>query len=82
MDRTDRFINNRAPRRLLLIFFIILCISAAVSFFIAGICADKIVAGQIKASLSVAGGGKFTAPPDEEAIAKAVRLHLNIIEQE
>ena len=71
MDRTDRFINNRAPRRLLLTFFIILCISAAVSFFIAGICADKIVAGQIKASLSVAGGGKFTAPPDEEAIAKA-----------
>ena len=66
----DRFISNRAPRRLLLIFLIMLALSAAAAHFTAEKCADIIVREQIKAELSVAGGGKFTGAPDEEAVAE------------
>lgn len=75
MDRTDRFINNRAPKRLLLILLLLLCISAASAYVAAGICADRIVSKQIEAELSAAGGGNFTAAPDEAAIASAEELY-------
>lgn len=75
MDRTDRFINNRAPKRLLLVLLLLLCISAAAAYVTAGICADRIVSKQIEAELSAAGGGRFTAAPDEAAIARAEELY-------
>ena len=74
MDRTDRFINNRAPKKLLLIFLVLLALSAAVSRFISGICADKIVSAQIRSELAVAGGGKFTDLPKDEFISVGEEL--------
>ena len=71
MDRTDRFINNRAPRKLLLILILMICLSAAAAFFVSRLCADKIVKEQIRTELSAIGDGKFTGAPDEQAIAKA-----------
>lgn len=71
MDRTDRFINNRAPRKLLLILLLMICISAAAAFGISKLCADRIVREQITAELSAIGDGKFTGAPDEKAIARA-----------
>lgn len=70
MDRTDRFINNRAPKKLLLILLILLALSAVFSFFISGICADKIVSAQIRSELAVAGGGKFTDLPQDKYISE------------
>lgn len=69
MDRTDRFINNRSPKKLLLILLILIALSAAISYFISGICADKIVSAQIRSELAVAGGGKFTDLPQDEFIS-------------
>ncbi len=66
----DRFISNRAPRRLLLIFLIMLALSGGISYFAAKKCADVIVSEQIKAELSAVGGGKFTGTPEESAIAE------------
>ena len=74
MDRTDRFINNRAPKKLLLIFLVLLALSAAVSHLISGICADKIVSAQIHSELAVAGGGKFTDLPKDEYISAGEKL--------
>lgn len=71
MDRTDRFINNRAPRKLLLILLLMICISAAAAWGISKLCADRIVREQITAELSAIGDGKFTGAPDEKAIARA-----------
>lgn len=69
MDRTDRFINNSAPKKLLLIFLISLAISACAAFFISDKCADRIVRDQIKSELSVAGGKGLTELPDEDSIS-------------
>ncbi len=69
MDRTDRLINNRAPRRMLLLFVIFLLAAAGGSFLLATHLAEHILSGQIKAMLSVLGGGSFTAPPDPDAVA-------------
>ncbi|MCR5600711.1 MAG: HAMP domain-containing histidine kinase [Ruminococcus sp.] len=74
MDRTDRFINNRAPKRLLLIFIILIALSAGISYYISEVCAEKIVRGQISSELAVAGGGKFTDIPQEEYIANGEEL--------
>ncbi|MBQ6168676.1 MAG: HAMP domain-containing histidine kinase [Ruminococcus sp.] len=65
----DRFINNRAPKRLVLILALLLCISATAAYLISGKCAEKIVKEQIRSELSVAGGGKLTVSPDEEHIS-------------
>ncbi|WP_303789572.1 hypothetical protein [Ruminococcus flavefaciens] len=69
MDRTDRFINNSAPKKLLLIFLISLAISACAAFFISDKCADRIVRDQIRSELSVAGGKGLTELPDEDSIS-------------
>lgn len=70
MDRTDRLINNRAPRRMLLLFVIFLLAAAGGSFLLATHLAEHILSGQIDAMLSALGGGSFTAPPDPDAVAK------------
>ena len=66
----DRFISNSAPRRLLLIFLIMLALSAAAAHFTAVKCADIIVSEQIEAELSAVGGGRFTGAPEESAVAE------------
>ncbi|MBP0962013.1 MAG: HAMP domain-containing histidine kinase [Oscillospiraceae bacterium] len=70
----DGFINNRAPKRIILIFVLTIILSAFISYFAAGKCADAIVSEQIRAALSFAGGGKFTGAPDPNAIAKGTDL--------
>ncbi|MBR6968376.1 MAG: HAMP domain-containing histidine kinase [Ruminococcus sp.] len=65
----DRFINNRAPKRLLLIFILMTALSLGLSFFTADKCAKAIVSRQIRAELAAAGGGRITAPPEESSIA-------------
>lgn len=52
MDRIDKFINNRSPKKILLIFFIMLIISVVISSFIAEKFADYIAKEQIKTYLS------------------------------
>ncbi len=66
----DRFLNNHAPKRLVLIFLLMLVLSAAAAYFAAGKCADAIVAQQIEAELSAVGGGKFTGAPEESAVTE------------
>ncbi|EWM54986.1 sensor histidine kinase [Ruminococcus flavefaciens] len=65
----DGFVRNGSMRRLLLIFILLLALSAGLSFLIADKCAEKIVSAQIEAELSAIGGGKFSALPDEASIA-------------
>ncbi len=68
MDRTDKLINNRSPKIILLGFVILFFVSLIAGWFIAGALADHILQDQIAAMLSVAGGGKFTDAPDPDAI--------------
>lgn len=70
----DRFINNRAPRRLVLIFIIMLALSAAAAYIVSGKCADIIVAAQIESELSAVGGGSFTGAPDESAVSNGEEM--------
>lgn len=70
MDRTDRFINNRAPKLLVLCFLLLLVLAAAGGWFLSGKLADSIVSEQIAAMLSVSGGGNFLETPDAQAIAQ------------
>ncbi len=74
MDRGDKLINNRSPKRILLFFAILFVLSVLCSFLISGLIADVIMREQIASILSVLGGGKFTALPDADAIAKGESL--------
>ena len=74
MDRTDRFINNRAPKKLVVIFLLLLLLSFCTAYFISGKCADTIVRGQIRSELAIAGGGKLMDYPDENDIAAGEAL--------
>lgn len=70
----DRFINNRAPRRLLLIMLLLIALSAGIAFFTADKCAKAIVSRQIRAELAAAGGGRITAAPAESDIAAGEKI--------
>ncbi len=74
MDRGDKLINNRPPKRILLFFGILFLVSVACSYLLSGFLADAIMREQINSMLSVLGGGKFTALPDADAIAKGESL--------
>lgn len=69
MDRADKLINNREPKRMMIMFAVILAVSVAICFFVSARLADAVVSYQIKAELSAVAGGKFTAPPDEVSVA-------------
>lgn len=69
MDRTDRFLNNRAPKKLVAVFLLLLLLSFCAAYFTSGKCADVIVREQIRSELAIAGGGKFTDYPDEKDIS-------------
>lgn len=75
MDGTDKFINNRAPKKLVMIFLIIFILSVTAGWILSGECADYIVSRQIESMLSVAGGGKFTGIPSAEHIAEGEKIY-------
>lgn len=54
MDRIDKIINNRPPKKIVLVFLVILIFSALASLFISGKTADFIIHGQIKIYLASA----------------------------
>ncbi len=70
MDRTDRFINNRSPKILVLSFFVFLLLSAFGSWWFSGLLADRLIHEQIASMLAVSGGGSFLEAPDPQAIAE------------
>lgn len=70
MDTADRFINNRAPRRILLLSFILCVVMIFVSFFVSDRIAADITAEQTRAVAAAVGGDtSFLDIPSEEAAA-------------
>lgn len=69
MDRIDKFINNRLPKKIVLAFLIMLILSALLSFFISGKIADYVIREQIKAYISADGEnfGIYGIRPDMPA---------------
>lgn len=59
MDRIDKFINNRPPKKILLVFLVTLIVSALVSLFMAGKLADFVSVEQVRTYLSADGGNRF-----------------------
>ncbi len=68
MDRSDKFINNRQPKRLVLIFLIMLVLSVLFSGFFSVKAAGYISKEQLKIYLSAVGGGDILKEPAEENI--------------
>lgn len=70
MDTADRFINNRTPRRVVMISLLLLAVMTAVSFLVSDYIAGIITSEHIR-SLAAAAGGytDFLSVPDEEAVA-------------
>lgn len=70
MDRSDKFINNRQPRRLVLAFLIMIAVSVIFSAFISVKAAGYISKEQLKIYLSAVGGGDILKEPVEEDIVR------------
>lgn len=71
MDRSDKFINNRSPRRLVLIFLVMFAVSLVFSAFVSVKAAEYISREQLKIYLSAVGGGDILKEPAEENIVRA-----------
>lgn len=56
MDKADKLVNNREPKRLIAFFVLIVLASAVVGFIVSERIADRIVGEQITAMLDTAGG--------------------------
>ncbi len=70
MDAADKFVNNRAPKKITLMFIILLLLSLAAGFFIADRCTEKIVTIQIRSVLSAASGDTgYAAMPSDESVS-------------
>ena len=74
MDRTDKLINNREPKRIMLMFAVILIFAAGAWWFISGSLADAAMSERIKGALSFYSGQRFTETPDEKYISKGEEL--------
>lgn len=74
MDRSDKLINNREPKRMLLMFAVILLLAAGAWYFISGVLADAAMGERIRGALSFYSGQRFTDVPDEEYIYKGGEL--------
>lgn len=57
MDGIDKFINNRSPKKIVLVFLITLVLSAIISLFLSGKIADYAVKEEIKIYLSSSDSG-------------------------
>ncbi len=70
MDTADKFINNRAPKKITLLFIILMAVSLAADFFIADRCTEKIVDIQIRSILSaVSGNTRYSDIPTDESVS-------------
>ena len=74
MDRTDKLINNREPRRMLLMFAVILLLAAGAWYLISVRLADAAMNERIRGALSFYSGQRFTDVPDDEYIDKGEKL--------
>ncbi|MGN0579381.1 MAG: sensor histidine kinase [Ruminococcus sp.] len=75
MDSADKFINNKSPKRLVLIYIIMLVILTAAAYFVSGKCTDVIVEKQLTAVLSAASGDtNFTGYPSEESVTAGEKV--------
>lgn len=74
MDRSDKFINNRQPKRLFLIFLIMLALSVVFSGFVSVKAAGYISKEQLKIYLSAVGGGDILKEPAEENIVRGEKI--------
>lgn len=60
MDRIDKFINNRSPKKILLAFLVMMVVSAVVSLFLSEKLADYVSMEQIKMYLSAVDSDRFS----------------------
>ena len=74
MDRTDKLINNREPRRMLLMFAVILLLFAGAWYLLSGVIADAAMQERINGALAFSAGQRFTDVPDEDCIAYGAEL--------
>ena len=74
MDRTDKLINNREPRRMLLMFAVILLLFAGAWYLLSGVIADAAMQERINGALAFSAGQRFTDVPDEDCIAHGAEL--------
>ncbi|MCQ2490078.1 MAG: HAMP domain-containing histidine kinase [Ruminococcus sp.] len=74
MDRTDKLINNREPKRMLLMFAVMLFLAAGVWYLISGALADTAVEERIRGMLSFYAGQRFTDVPAEEYVQSGAEL--------
>ena len=74
MDRTDKLINNREPKRMLAVFAVILFLAAGVWYLLSGFIADAAMEERIRGALSFYSGQKFTDVPDNEHVSKGEEL--------
>lgn len=74
MDRSDKFINNRQPKRLVLIFLIMLALSVLFSGFVSVKAAGYISKEQLRIYLSAVGGGDILKEPAEENIVRGEEI--------
>ena len=77
MDRTDKLINNREPRRMLLMFAVILLLFAGAWYLLSGVIADAAMQERINGALAFSAGQRFTDVPDEDCIAHGAELVFN-----
>lgn len=69
MDRADKFINNSAPKKMILALLVLVSLFSAADFLIAGKIADQVSRHKLEAFLSGAGGGSITRQAEDSAIA-------------
>lgn len=69
MDRADRLISNRAPMRILGVTICLILAAVIGAWVLSGILADRVIAREIAAMLSISGGGAFTDAPAPDTIA-------------
>lgn len=70
MDILDKLINNKPPKRALLLYLVIVSFSLICGWFISGYLADMVVSEQIKSMIALrSDSAVFTKLPDSEDIA-------------
>lgn len=74
MDRADRLISNRAPMRILGVTICLILAAVIGAWVLSGILADRVMAREIAAMLSISGGGAFTDAPAPDTIAAGEAL--------
>lgn len=75
MDIADLILNNRTPRRILLLALLLLPCGALLALLGSAYCADCIISQQMHTTLGILGGAPFTGTaPTEEHIAQGLQL--------